>query len=186
MSFFRSIVLYTALCLGANAGLAADTAALEALREGGMKKLNFHSAPKSLPDAVLIDDKGHERGLSEYLGQWVVLNFWATWCPPCRHEMPSLDRLQAQMGGPDFAVVTVATGRNSPQAIDRLFSELEIEHLPKWQDQNSALARRMGVIGLPVTVILNPQGQEVARMQGDAEWDSDSAKGILGALAGGK
>ncbi|TCO71158.1 TlpA family protein disulfide reductase [Rhodovulum euryhalinum] len=185
MSFVRSLVLYTALALGANAA-AADTATLEALRDGGMKKLNFHAEPKPVPDIVLVDDKGQDRGLSDHRGQWVILNFWATWCPPCRHEMPSLDRLQARFGGPDFAVVTVATGRNSPQGIDRLFAELEIETLPKWRDPDSGLARQMGVMGLPVTVILNPEGQEIARMQGDAEWDSDSARAIVAALMNGK
>ncbi|TCP44468.1 TlpA family protein disulfide reductase [Rhodovulum marinum] len=184
MSFIRSLVLYTALALGANAA-HADIAALEALRDGGMKKLNFHTEPKPVPEVVLVDEKGHDRGLSEYLGQWVVLNFWATWCPPCRHEMPSLDRLEATLGNDDFAVVTVATGRNSPQGIDRLFEELGIAHLPKWRDANSVLARRMGVMGLPLTVILNPDGQEVARMQGDAEWDSDSARAIIAALMNG-
>lgn len=181
MSFVRSLVLYTALALGANAA-AADPAALEALREGGMKKLNFHADARPVPEAVLIDRDGSEQSLAAHRGQWVVLNFWATWCPPCRHELPSLDRLQATLGGADFAVVTVATGRNSPQGIDRLFEELEIAHLPKWQDDGSALARQMAVMGLPVTVILNPEGQEIARMQGDAEWDSDSAKAIVAAL----
>ncbi|MBN2907537.1 MAG: TlpA family protein disulfide reductase [Rhodobacteraceae bacterium] len=182
MSFLRLIVLYTALALGANTALAADTGTLEALREGGMKKLNFHSQAQPIPEAVLIDEKGHDRGLSEHGGKWVVLNFWATWCPPCRHEMPSLDALQKTLGGGDFAVVTVATGRNAPAAIDRLFAELQITQLPRWRDQDSSLARRMGIMGLPVTVILNPQGQEVARMQGDAEWNSDSALAILAAL----
>jgi len=184
MTVFRSLVLYTALALGANAA-HADTAALEALREGGMKKLNFHAEAKPVPEVVLVDENGYDRGLSEYLGQWVVLNFWATWCAPCRHELPSLDRLQAAMGGETFAVVTVATGRNSPQGIERLFAELEIAHLPKWRDADSALARRMAVMGLPVTVILDPEGREIARMQGDAEWDSDSARAIVAALLNG-
>lgn len=186
MRLFRLLVLYTALCLGANAALAADTPALEALREGSMKKLVFHSETRPLPEAVLLDGTNQERALAEHRGQYVVLNFWATWCPPCRHEMPSLDRLQAQMGGADFAVVTVSTGpRNSARSIDRLFADLGIAHLPKWRDADSALARGMGVLGLPVTVILDPEGQEIARMQGDAEWDSDSAKAIIAALRDG-
>lgn len=184
MSFIRSLVLYTALALGANAA-AADTAALEALREGGMKKLSFHAEPRAVPDTALVDQTDAPRSLAEHRGKWVVLNFWATWCPPCRVEMPSLDRLNAEFGGERFAVVTVATGRNSPQGIDRLFAELGIASLPKWRDADSGLARQMGVMGLPVTVILNPEGQEVARMQGDAEWDSDSAKAIVAALMGG-
>lgn len=184
MAFIRLLVVYTALSLGANTGQASDITTLESLRAGDMKKLVFHSEARALPGSVLIDETGRERELAEHAGKWVVLNFWATWCPPCRQEMPSLDRLQADLGGEDLAVVTVATGRNAPQAIDRMFAELGIATLPKWRDPDSALARGMGVAGLPVTVILNPEGQEIARMQGEAHWDSDSAKAILSALVG--
>lgn len=170
------VVLYTAFLIGANPGWA-DVAAL---REGDMKKLALHDAPVAIPEAVLLDAEDGEHSLAEYRGKWVVLNFWATWCAPCRHEMPSLDRLQAAM--PDLAVVPVATGRNAVEGIKRFFEEAEIKSLPILRDPKSQLARGMAVMGLPVTVILNPEGQEVARLIGDAEWDSDSAKAVLAAL----
>lgn len=184
MRVLRLIVLYTALAAGANGALAGDLAPVEALREGSMKKLMFHEAPRPVPDIPIATPEGGTVTLADYRGKWVVLNFWATWCAPCRVEMPALDRLQAEMGGPGFAVVTVATGRNSPRGIDKLFEETGVTQLPKYQDQSSGLARNMGVMGLPVTVVLNPEGQEVARMTGDAEWDSDSAKAIVAALMG--
>jgi thiol-disulfide isomerase/thioredoxin len=173
------LVLYTGLALGANPA-AADVAAL---RDGDMKKLALHEAPVAIPEAVLLDPADGEHALADYKGKWVVLNFWATWCAPCRHEMPSLDRLQAAM--PEIAVVPVATGRNSVTGIERFFEEAKIKTLPILRDPKSELARGMAVIGLPVTVILNPEGQEVARLIGDAEWDSDSAKAILAALVAG-
>ncbi|MEX5727855.1 thiol-disulfide isomerase/thioredoxin [Rhodovulum iodosum] len=185
MRILRLIVLYTAIAAGANGALAADMASVEALREGSLKKLMFHDDPRAVPDIAVTARDGGEVRLSDYQGKWVVLNFWATWCAPCRVEMPALDRLQGEMGGPGFAVVTVATGRNSPRGIDKLFEETGVTRLPKLQDPSSALARNMGVMGLPVTVILNPEGQEIARMTGDAEWDSDSAKAIVAALMGG-
>jgi thiol-disulfide isomerase/thioredoxin len=174
------VVLYTALVLGANAGWAD----LAALRDGDMKKLALHEAPVAIPEAVLLDAKDGEHSMADYHGKWVVLNFWATWCAPCRHEMPSLDRLQAAM--PEIAVVPVATGRNAVTGIERFFAEAEIKTLPILRDPKSELARGMGVMGLPVTVILNPEGQEVARLIGDAEWDSASAKAIMAALVAGQ
>ncbi|WP_149587406.1 TlpA family protein disulfide reductase [Tabrizicola flagellatus] len=173
------VVLYTALALGANPVLA-DAASL---REGDMKKLVLHEAPVAVPEAVLLDAEDGEHALADYRGKWVVLNFWATWCAPCRKEMPSLDRLQTAM--PDLAVVPVATGRNAVEGIRRFFEEAGVTALPILRDPQSQLARGMGVMGLPVTVILNPEGQEVARLIGDAEWDSESAKAVLAALASG-
>lgn len=179
------VVLYTAFLLGAN-GLGANAVAADvaALRDGDMKKLAIHMSPAQVPEVGLVDAADAPRSLVEYRGKWVVLNFWATWCAPCRHEMPSLDRLQAAM--PEIAVVPVATGRNAVPGIERFFAEAEIKNLPILRDPKSELARAMGVMGLPVTVILNTEGQEVARLIGDAEWDSDSAKAVLRALAAGQ
>jgi thiol-disulfide isomerase/thioredoxin len=173
-------VVYTAFILGANVA-AADVAAL---RDGDMKKLAFHETPAAVPEVGLVDADDAPHSLAEYRGKWVVLNFWATWCAPCRHEMPSLDRLQAAM--PEIAVVPVATGRNAVAGIQRFFEEEAIVHLPILRDPTSELARSMSVMGLPVTVILNPEGQEVARLIGDAEWDSASAKAIMAALVAGQ
>ena len=174
------IVLYTAFLIGANAA-AADVAAL---RDGDMKKLALHEAPVPLPEAVLLDAEDGEHSLADYKGRWVVLNFWATWCAPCRREMPSLERLQAAM--PELAVVPVATGRNAVEGIRRFFDEAGVIALPILRDPKSNLSRGMGVMGLPVTVILNPEGEEVARLIGDAEWDSESAKAVLAALMAGQ
>lgn len=171
-------VLYTALAFGANPALAEEIA-----RDGDMRKLTFAEAPADLPqvDLVTLDDT--PASLADYQGKWVVLNFWATWCAPCREEMPSLDRLQAAM--PQIAVVPVATGRNDPPAIRRFFDEAGVSNLTTLRDPKSALSRQMAVMALPVTVILNPEGQEVARLIGDAEWDSAEAQAVLAALIAG-
>lgn len=182
MGFWKSAVLYTALALGANAAVAADTEALMAMREGDMQKLIFHDTPQEVSNATFTDVEGGEFTLSDWKGKTVLVNFWATWCAPCRKEMPGLDRLQTEMGGDDFEVVTIATGRNSVQGIVKFFEETGVETLPILLDPQSKLGRDMGVLGLPITVILNEDGQEIARLRGDAEWDSDNAKAILGAL----
>jgi thiol-disulfide isomerase/thioredoxin len=150
-----------------------------------MKKLNFHSAPQPVSDTPFVTWEGGEARLSDYAGKHIVLNFWATWCAPCRKEMPQLSALQTELGGDAFEVVTIATGRNPPQAMQRFFEEIGVDNLPLHMDPKQALAREMAVMGLPITVILNPEGQEIARMRGDADWSSDSAKAIVSALIAG-
>jgi len=175
----------TCLCLTIPLpGLAESRAPenLAALAEGDMKKLVFHSAAKPVPQIAFEDLDGTEASFASYRGKIVLLNFWATWCAPCRKEMPSLDRLNAEMGGEDFAVITLATGRNSPQGMRRFFEAEGIETLPLFKDPGKAIASQMAVLGLPITVILDREGHEIARLQGDAEWDSPSAKAILTAL----
>lgn len=171
-------VLYTAFLLGANPGHAD----VSALVTGDMAKMVL-TDPAPLPQAALIDMADAPRSMDEFRGKWVVLNFWATWCPPCREEMPALDRLQAAM--PEIAVVPVATGRNDPAAIKRFFTEAAIANLENLRDPKSELARSMGVMGLPVTVIVNPEGQEVGRLIGDAHWDSPDAQALIKALMAG-
>lgn len=172
-------VLYTAFVLGANPGHAD----VSALLTGDMAKMVMADAPAALPEATLTDLQDAPRSMAEFHGKWVVLNFWATWCPPCREEMPSLDRLQAAM--PEIAVVPVATGRNSPEAMQRFWDEAAIANLEILRDPKSDLARQMGVMGLPVTIVVNPEGAEVGRLIGDAHWDSPEAQALLRALMAG-
>ena len=185
MGIFRSVVLYAALALGANSAVA-DIADIEALRTGLMKKLVFHSTAKPVSAKAFTDPDGGEHRLADYKGKYILLNFWATWCAPCRKEMPSLDNLQETYGGRSFEVVTVATGRNTLPGIKKFFQKAGVTHLPILLDPTQALARDMGVLGLPISVILDPSGNEIARLRGDAEWDTDSAKAIIKALIDSK
>ena len=174
-----SALLYTSLAVCA---IAADWSDVEALREGDMKKLMFTSNPKPVPSTPFETFDGAPLTLEAYRGDWVVLNFWATWCAPCRHEMPMLSNLARSFEGKGLQVVTIATGRNAPQGMVRFFDEIGVDNLPLHRDPKQKLARQMAVLGLPITVIIDPKGNEVARMRGDAVWDSDSAIAILEAL----
>lgn len=184
MGKLKSLLLYTALSLVANAA-TADTTALAALREGDMRKLAIHAEPMPGSEVVFMTHEGEDVTLEDYEGKFIVLNFWATWCAPCRKEMPQLAELQTKLGGDDFDVVTVATGRNPAPAIEKFFAEIGVENLPKHTDERQNLARSFGVLGLPVTLILDRDGNEIARLQGDADWSSDSAIAILTALLDG-
>jgi len=178
----RVAVLYLAATLGANAAIAQD---LSEYLTGEMRGLVVHDAPVAASDLPYLHEDETEGALADYAGQYVLLNFWATWCAPCREEMPSLQTLQEAMGGDGFEVVTLATGRNPPQAIRRFFDEIGVDALPQHRDINQQIAREMGVFGLPITVILNPEGQEIARLRGDAEWDSPEAMALIEALVAG-
>ncbi len=182
MRVLTSAVLYTALALAANT-LAAQTPDIAALRSGDMLKLAV-SEPVAVPEAVLLDEADGTHSLAEVRGRYVLLNFWATWCAPCREEMPALDRLQGELGGDRFAVVTVATGRNAVPAIKRFFEEQSVMNLPIWRDPKQEFARAMGILGLPVTVLIDPEGREVARLTGPAVWDGADAKALVTALIG--
>lgn len=180
MLSFRVAVLYTALAFGANPA-AADIAAADAARAGDMRKLALVD-PQPVPEIGLVGLDDAPRSLGEFRGKWVVVNFWATWCAPCRREMPSLDALQRAMAGQGVQVVTVASGRNAVPGIEKFFAEAGVTALPALRDPKAELSRAMGVLGLPVTVILNPEGQEVGRLIGDADWASADAQAVLTAL----
>ncbi len=182
MGWIRSAALYLGLAVFANTATAGD---LAELREGDMRKLVLHDTPVAVAAVPFEAFDGSEMTLESYKGQFVVLNFWATWCAPCRKEMPTLSGLQAELGGENMTVVTVATGRNQPQAMQAFFDDIGVDNLPLHRDPRQTLARNMGVLGLPITVILNPDGQEIARLQGDADWNSDNARAILSAMIAG-
>ena len=174
--------LYTALSITANPAFAEPLGGVAALREETMRKLNFHDAPRAVSEQRFTDFEETEYALSDFEGQLLILNFWATWCAPCRKEMPAFDALAAQFSEAPFAIVPVATGRNPRPAIEKFFEAAEISNLPIRLDKTGSMARDMGVFGLPATIIISPEGQEIARMTGDADWHSASAQKIISAL----
>ncbi len=182
MRLIRFALLYLALALGANAALAVDMAQVKGLATGDMRKLVFHEDPQPVTDAVFLLEDGTEATFADFRGKYVLLNFWATWCAPCRAEMPTLAALQEEFGGDRFEVLTLATGRNRPAAIEKFLERTGATNLPRHTDPKMAVAREMNVPGLPVTVLIDPEGREIARLTGEADWHSDSARAIIAAL----
>ena len=180
-------LLYAALTLGANQGFSQVITPeirteLMDMREGNMRKLKIDAAPQEAVTLSFTNPTGEVLHLADSNGKIRVVNFWATWCFPCRQEMPTLDALQKELGGEDFQVLTIATGFNDVGGIERFLQDAEVTALPILLDPDSSLGNAFGAIGLPLTVILNRDGQEIARLTGGAEWNSESALGILNEL----
>jgi len=165
----------------ANHAVAQGASQLEQIRRDDMRKLDVHAEPQQLPGETFTDPEGHAYTLADYAGKIVLVNFWATWCAPCREEMPDLDALNADLAGEDFEVVTIASGRNSLSGIRAFFEEEQIETLPILLDPQGQLSRRAGVLGLPVSILMNREGREIARLQGGAHWNDAPAREIIAA-----
>jgi thiol-disulfide isomerase/thioredoxin len=134
--------------------------------------LVVHSSPRPLTALQFEDEQGQTRSFADFKDKVIVLNIWATWCVPCRREMPTLDRLEAQLGGPDFQVVPVSIDRGGIDTIRKFYAETAVQKLPLYVDRSGQVLRAVGAIGLPTTLIINRNGQEVGRITGPAEWDS--------------
>ena len=172
----RMLILYTALAAGANM-VAAGEVDLDAANAAGLKLAAGNG--QAVSQTVFTDPEGGEHTLANYAGQAVLLNFWATWCAPCREEMPALNALQKELGGEDFQVVTIASGRNPQPALDKFFAEAGVDSLPVLLDPRQKLAREFGIVAMPGTILIDRDGNEVARMMGPADWSSDTAKAVI-------
>jgi thiol-disulfide isomerase/thioredoxin len=138
--------------------------------------------PKPVPELSFQDAQGNQLSLADFRGQVVVLNLWATWCAPCRREMPSLDRLQAEHGGDRLHVLPLSIDRGGLEQIEAFYDEVGIQHLKIYRDPKAAASRALGAFGLPTTVVIDRDGREVGRVLGPDEWDSDEAVAVLRAL----
>ena len=135
------------------------------------KKFIVHEASKPIAEVQFEDAEGQPRSLLDFHGKIVLLNIWATWCVPCRKEMPTLERLHAALGGPDFEVVALSIDR-STDAIRKFFAEIGIQKLAIYRDSSAKAMRQLGVVGLPTTLLIDREGLEIGRLIGPAEWDA--------------
>lgn len=136
-----------------------------------LESLGFRIIPENqdLPDISFTDGNNQTRRLSDYKDHVVLLNFWASWCPPCRAEMPSMGKLARELKGTDFIMIPVNVGES--QEIVEAFAETYEIDFPLYFDQDSSSTAMMGVSVLPSSILLNRQGSAVAAVQGSLEWD---------------
>ena len=177
-----------------NAGDTECKAAVDLARRiaplvhGEVAGLVVAERPLRLPDFTVRDAAGQERKLSDWSGRTVLLNLWATWCVPCRKEMPALDALEGKLGGPAFEVVTVNIDTRDPDKPKNWLKEVGIDRLRYYADPSAKVFQDLKAlgraIGMPTTLLVDPNGCEIATIAGPAEWASDDAvKLITAALA---
>ncbi len=166
---------------------AVDTAArIAPLVHGEVAALAVAQRPFRVPDLAFKDAEGRDRTLADWRGRTVLLNLWATWCVPCRREMPALDALQAKLGGPKFQVVAVNIDQNAPQKPLDFLKQVGITHLAYFADDSAQVFETLKTagkaFGMPTTLIIDPKGCEIGDMAGPAEWSSDDGVKLVSAV----
>jgi thiol-disulfide isomerase/thioredoxin len=134
---------------------------------------DMHPEPREFPPLRFSDEQGTILGLAPHRDRTVLLNVWATWCPPCRKEMPALDRLQAALGGPDFEVVAISIDTQGLPVVRAFFEQMAITRLRLYLDSQHE-AEALTTLGIPITLLLDREGREIARKRGPATWDDPS------------
>jgi thiol-disulfide isomerase/thioredoxin len=174
-----------AACPAAAAQLAAK---LAPLAQGEVAALNVAKAPRAAIPLVFTDGAGAKKTLADFHGQTVLLNLWATWCAPCRAEMPALDRLQARLGGDDFQVVSINVDTARLDRPKAFLDEIGVKSLKRYADSTGdsfeALRLAGKALGLPTSLLIDKDGCELGIVAGPAKWDSDDAIRLVSALKG--
>jgi thiol-disulfide isomerase/thioredoxin len=165
-------VLFYALraSVPSDAALAADAPASPSAK--GREGLILHEEPQAVPELSFVDAEGNDLSLAAFRGRTVLLNVWATWCVPCREEMPALERLQTKLGGPDFQVVPLSIDRGGIPKVSAFYGELGLNALGIYVDASGKAGYALGTVGIPTTLLIDPAGLEIGRLVGPAEWDS--------------
>jgi thiol-disulfide isomerase/thioredoxin len=154
---------------------------------GEMGDFIYFATPKPVPPISFSDGTGKALSLADFKGQVVLVNFWATWCAPCVREMPSLDRLQAKLGGKDFAVVDIALDRQGKEAVQPYFTQNGLDHLGIYLDPKGESFRAWSGRGVPTSFLIGRDGRSRGVLVGPALWDSVAAlKLIQGAIREGR
>jgi thiol-disulfide isomerase/thioredoxin len=179
---------------GGDAAAGACKPAMELARKvapfakGEVAAVNIAKSPLSVPDLAFQDATGKALTLADWRGRTVLLNLWATWCVPCRKEMPSLDALQAKLGGANFEVVTVNIDTRDVEKPKTWLKEVGVHKLAYYADPAAKTFQDLKSVGrafgMPTTILISPEGCEIGTIAGPAEWASDDAMKLIEAALG--
>ena len=166
---------------------AVETAArIKPLVHGEVAALALATRPFRVPDLAFKDAQSHDRTLANWRGRAILLNLWATWCVPCRREMPALDALQAAVGGAKFQVVAVNIDQRDAQKPLAFLKAVGVTHLAYYSDESAQVFETLKTagkaFGMPTTLLIDPRGCEIGDMAGPAEWSSDDGIKLVRAM----
>lgn len=162
---------------GTGAGVTKSSGSSATLDIGGQRFLRW-DVPRPLPALSFQDQDGKTISLADFRGRVVLLNVWATWCPPCRKEMPSLDRLNAKRGGAEFEVVALSIDHD-PSLVLPFYRETGIKTLRGYFDPDVRASAALGTFAVPATLLIDKSGREIGRALGPAEWDSAAVEALI-------
>jgi thiol-disulfide isomerase/thioredoxin len=166
----------------------AKLAVMEQLAKGEVAGVQVPKDSKPLPDLFFTGPDGKPMTLASLRGKTVLLNLWATWCAPCRKEMPALDKLQAELGGADFEVVAVSIDQRNLERPKAFLQEIGVTKLAYYSDPTAKIFQQLRAVdralGMPTTLIIDPQGCELGYLAGPAEWASEDAVRLVKAALG--
>jgi len=149
------------------------------LSVGAVTAFVFKKTPEPLPDLSFQDVSGQQKTLADWRGKVVLLNLWATWCAPCRKEMPSLDRLQSALGSDKFEVVAISVDKTGVEGARKFLDQIKVSKLNVFADPTVRVGTALKAIGMPSTLLIDREGREIGRLVGPAEWDSEEARRLV-------
>lgn len=160
----------------------AEAGTLKSFAKGAMAGVIIHKDRKDIAPFTFSNDKGETLDLSKWKGRVVLLNLWATWCTPCKKEMPDLAVLQKQLGGPDFEVVALSLDRKGLEASRAFLKEIGVNNLALYIEPETKSLAALQAVGLPATILIDRNGKEAGRILGEAKWASPEAADLVKAL----
>lgn len=151
--------------------------------KGDVSTFELFKESKPLPKTPFFDREGNQTHFSDFKGKTVLVNFWATWCEPCKEEMPTLQNLQAKLGSDKFQVITISVDWQGFEVMGPFFEEFGVKNLVPYWDNSGRLPNQLEVIGLPLTILINSDGKWIGRMDGPLVWDSPDALALFKAAS---
>ena len=137
----------------------------------GIKNIVIHKVPKTHDNVIFLDNRDQKTNINQYRGKLLILNFWATWCEPCKEEMPSLDNLQTNPELDKIKIFAINIGKENLNKVNKFFRDLNIKNFDPYFDPPTTLAKKFSLRGIPTSILINKEGQEFARVIGSIDFD---------------